>query len=375
MRDTLLERAVRKGNPRRQLGRIGSQYVARTRGREREKGMRRALSILCMLLVGLLLVACATNGGLGGNAVDAPSRKSLSLTPFSIFEGFGGSAMKSIFEGFGGSDVISDDASDARDGSEGSSGNSADGITGTDGTDENGNPDEKAAESIAEDSGGSVKRADCTKSVFEVVGKIDDSMCLLAGVGLGGGGLYFLDTAALPAGEAPKEIWEGGTKLEVVYSCISDVNPFMIGDPQSATALGQSNDVVGFFLARILEIYKEDSGLNEGISTVVLDLSHLSGFTTDEKEALTYLTEYHLGVSTRQGTYAGLIEEGLLSEDTLNFPDGVLITLTGNVSDDGAVCFSVSKWRSGTGAIGRTDSSGTIDGDSFTYTPGGMFIS
>ena len=330
--------------------------------------MRRVLAVLCVFLVGFLLVGCATSGGLGGSAGDATARKSLSLTPFSIFEGFGGSALKSVFEGVGGSDVISDDGSDGNLATSASA-------TGTEGTDENGKPDEKAVESIAEDGGGSVKRADCTKSVFEVVGKIDDSMCLLAGVGLGGGGLYFLDTAALPAGEAPKEIWEGGTKLEVVYSCISDVNPFMIGDPQSATALGQGNDVVGFFLARILEIYKEDSGLNEGISTVVLDLSHLSGFTTDEKEALTYLTEYHLGVSTRQGTYAGLIEEGLLSEDTLNFPDGVLITLTGNVSDDGAVCFSVSKWRSGTGAIGRTDSSGTIDGDSFTYTPGGMFIS
>lgn len=59
-------------------------------------------------------------------------------------------------------------------------------------------------------------------------------------------------------------------------------------------------------------------------------------------------------METRDATFDELAAEGLIEEDNLYFPSGILITFTSPAYDEMAktLNYGIEKWRSGLGAVG-----------------------
>lgn len=132
---------------------------------------------------------------------------------------------------------------------------------------------------------------------------------------------------------------------------------------------------LGGFMAVIDDIYREDSALNDSIKMIAFDTGEW-GLTEIEKEIILAWAKEEYGYDTLQASFEELAEQGLIDKKNLYFPEGILIELKNvewNEQDSTLKC-SVSKWRSGLGAIGA-DVEATFDGGSWKLTKSKMWIS
>lgn len=139
--------------------------------------------------------------------------------------------------------------------------------------------------------------------------------------------------------------------------------------------LGRDLQLDGY-MAVIDDIYQEDSGLNGDIKMIAFDTTEWVNLTEIEKEILLSMVKEKYGFDTLQGTFEELSEQGLIDKDNLYFPEGILIEIKKvewNEKDKALKC-SISKWRSGLGAIGA-DVKATYDGGSWNLSKSGMWIS
>ncbi len=130
------------------------------------------------------------------------------------------------------------------------------------------------------------------------------------------------------------------------------------------------------YMAVIDDIYQEDSGLNGDIKMIAFDTTEWVNLTEIEKEILLSMVKEKYGYDTLQATFEELSEQGLIDKDNLYFPEGILIEIEKvewNEEDKTLKC-SISKWRSGLGAIGA-DVEATYDGGSWNLSKTGMWIS
>lgn len=136
------------------------------------------------------------------------------------------------------------------------------------------------------------------------------------------------------------------------------------------------NLLLDAYMALITDIYQEDSGLNGDIKMIAFDTTEWVDLTVIEKEIILSLVKEKYGYDTLEGTFADLSEQGLIDKDNLYFPEGILIELKNmkwNEEERVLKC-SISKWRSGLGAIG-SDVEAEYDGGSWKLTKTGMWIS
>lgn len=116
--------------------------------------------------------------------------------------------------------------------------------------------------------------------------------------------------------------------------------------PDSAVAL----------YARVLDdLYQQDPGLNQDVSILAFDFTGENLLTPAEQNALCYLMGCTYQKETLIGTFDMLCQKGYIDQEAMLFPDGLLFTLSDTVQEDQTVTFSVSKWRSGLGAVGWDD--------------------
>ena len=142
-----------------------------------------------------------------------------------------------------------------------------------------------------------------------------------------------------------------------------------------ALILGSEKDFLPVYLEAVLDIYEDDSALNDGITMIALDFSNISNITEAEKEALGLLIWENLGVETFQSDYETLVAEGLIDGENLYFPEGVLISIDYKEETEDGFIFDIQKWRSGLGAIFYNDCRVIFDGDSFTVEKGSIAVS
>ena len=130
------------------------------------------------------------------------------------------------------------------------------------------------------------------------------------------------------------------------------------------------------YMAVIEDIYQEDSGLNGDIKMIAFDTTGWVNMTEIEKEIILSQVKEKYGFDTLQATFEELSEQGLIDKDNLYFPEGVLIELKNVVWDekDKTLKCSISKWRSGLGAVG-SDVEATYDGGGWKLSKSGMWIS
>jgi len=134
----------------------------------------------------------------------------------------------------------------------------------------------------------------------------------------------------------------------------------------------------------IKDVYSEDSGLNEGISIISLDLSGANNLSAEEKEDLRYLVSSEYSFDTYTYTYEelvgqGLIDEGLIDDELMDeeisyFEKGILFEITDTPITDNAFTFQIEKYRSGIGAIAYSECTAKKTGDTWEYTLGGAMM-
>lgn len=149
------------------------------------------------------------------------------------------------------------------------------------------------------------------------------------------------------------ELLKPGDKVKIYYNgLIAESYPARIS-ADKIEIIGHNPIVDGFFTL-IDNIYKEDIGLNDGITMIAFDTSNLEQLSKSEIETILAMVKNEYGLEVTQGTFDELSEQGLIDKDKLYFEKGILIEFKDvevNRKKSKITC-SISKWRSGLGAIG-----------------------
>ncbi len=139
--------------------------------------------------------------------------------------------------------------------------------------------------------------------------------------------------------------------------------------------ISREDDLVSLYLDILKQIYENDEGLNSDITMIAVDLSKAGNVSKGEKEAILYQAWQLFGMEVIPGTYEELKEQGYISSEGYDFPDGILLKIeTLQVGND-SFQFAASKWRSGTGAIFYMDCRAEKKEGKYTFELGGFAIS
>lgn len=112
------------------------------------------------------------------------------------------------------------------------------------------------------------------------------------------------------------------------------------------------------------DIYLEDTALNEGITMIAFDTSSWIGLSNAEKEIFFNLIKEQFDLDVIEATSDEIKEMDLIDEEGLYFKEGILIEIKDMeyVKESRELNASISKWRSGDGAIGWTVQATNKDG-------------
>lgn len=172
-----------------------------------------------------------------------------------------------------------------------------------------------------------------------------------------------------------EEILEPGDRVKIFYNgIIAESYPAQIS-AKKIEVVGH-NDIIDGMFALIDDIYQEDSALNSDISMIALDTSEWTSILMAEIYTILAMVEEKYEVEIIQGTYEELAERGLIDEENLYFESGILITLRDIKINKGRdkISTSISKWRSGLGAIGW-DGEAKLKAGEWKITRDNMWIS
>ena len=213
--------------------------------------------------------------------------------------------------------------------------------------------------------------------------KNDGGVLLLAGTEpSGAGNLYSLSAKTLSCTDETGEPLDGaallpGMVVKIGYSGeIAESYPAQPAGAVTLEVLERRSDRVGFYVQVLDDFYQDDPALNDGISCAAFDLTKVNNLSEAEKSAVMLLFAQRYSLEPLSGTFETLCDEGYIDKEQLYFPDGVLFTLqTDAAPEDESFTFSVSKWRSGLGAIGSDDCAATYSDGQWSYEPGALWIS
>ena len=148
-------------------------------------------------------------------------------------------------------------------------------------------------------------------------------------------------------------------------------------------------DVCELYLDVLEDLWNVDSGLNNEISQIGIDLSELSHLTETEKDAVIseFASKHDLPYIV--GTWEELCEQGFIDKENLCWKDGLFFSIKTNedavwnlpcIKDGDSVpeltSFDAQKWRSGLGAYFFSQCTAQKNADgTWSYTIGAEAIS
>lgn len=154
--------------------------------------------------------------------------------------------------------------------------------------------------------------------------------------------------------------------------------PAQLENPAYIRVTAQEDNLVGFYLSILRELWTRDEALNPtGDEVLAFDLSALENLTESEKGALIYLAGCEFGVRGIAGTFDSLSAEGYIDAENLYFKNGLFVSFTLSDLTEDSFDFSVSKWRGGLAAYGFNGSACCADRPTgeWNYTLGAEWIS
>lgn len=174
---------------------------------------------------------------------------------------------------------------------------------------------------------------------------------------------------------APSDLACGMTVSVGFDGTIQETYPLQLSGASSLTVLSQDEDLVGFYLTVLDDLYAKDAGLNDGVIRLAFDLEAVQNLTPAEKSALIWLAASHFQMDTYAATYQDLQADGTLTDAEPNFTDGLLITLSAEALQNDRFTFEAQKWRSPLGAYYFTNCTAQKSDGTWTYTIGAEAIS
>ncbi len=137
------------------------------------------------------------------------------------------------------------------------------------------------------------------------------------------------------------------------------------------------DDLTDGYLALIDNIYQEDEGLNSDIEMIALDTTEWIEADQTRKAMIFEKVKNNYGFEVKEATYDDLVEQGLIEKDNLYFPKGILIKLSNMKYDEteNTITCSISKWRSGLGAVGSDTVTATLMNSEWKITKESSWIS
>lgn len=247
------------------------------------------------------------------------------------------------------------------------------------------NPDESSigsdpTQNLVDDTDGTVPDTSGDEVFSGKIASILGNSILLMGTDGRGGSLYTQGLTSLVLIDSggntiTAEDLKPGMTVDISYSGeVMESYPAQLAGTKTLQITGENDDILGFYMQLIRDIYDVDSGLNSGIEMIVLDLSEVENLTDAEKSALIYLMQNEYGYVTFEDTYDELVEKGLIVDSY--FENGILISFTDMSFNRNSFTFSLTKWRSGLGAYYYIDCKAGKDADGdWTYEIGTMAIS
>lgn len=110
-------------------------------------------------------------------------------------------------------------------------------------------------------------------------------------------------------------------------------------------------DCIGAYMTVINKLFNEDKALNDGIKYMAIDTSSMSNLDEESKnDLLKQLEKEYYGTIILDMTFEELKSNGYIKD--LFFPDGIFFKIEDSLIKNNSIEMNVSKWRSGTGAIG-----------------------
>ena len=183
--------------------------------------------------------------------------------------------------------------------------------------------------------------------------------------GEAGGDVYTVETAMLTVfldGEAaaPADLENGmiltfDTGYTLLETWPMQITNAVVHTQSETENQADHGDLCGVYLQVLEDLWTNDSGLNENITYISVDLGEAPGDLTDgEKAAIAWIFSGRHNAQGLQLSFEALAENGYLKEGMLYWEDGALFSITepehGN-STANKLKFNARKWRSGTGAI------------------------
>lgn len=185
-----------------------------------------------------------------------------------------------------------------------------------------------------------------------------------------------MEVIGVSGGKLKSDALKEGMLVDILYDgVVMDSYPMQIGNMKSIRVREEGDDLAGFYMSVIDDLYKTDPGLNGGIERIAFDFSGVSNLTETEKTALVYRLGSFYAIEAIRGTHDELVEQGYIDNENLSFETGILFIIElSNVESD-RFNFNIRKWRSGDGAYYFQNCTAKKTNGSWKYTVGSHMIS
>lgn len=171
------------------------------------------------------------------------------------------------------------------------------------------------------------------------------------------------------------ELKEGMQILIETDGTVNETYPMSIQSIGEIEVVKEEDNLIGFYLDVLKDLFDTDSGLNDKIEIAAFDLSQAVNLSEAEKDAFIWMAQQIVGCETRAATYDELVEEGLIDVDNLYFETGLLFKIETEVIDEDHFTFTMQKWRSGLGAYWFSNCKAVKKDNQWTYEIGAEMIS
>lgn len=171
------------------------------------------------------------------------------------------------------------------------------------------------------------------------------------------------------------DLKEGMQVIIETNGTVNETYPMSIESIGKIEVIKEEDNLLGFYLDVLKDLFETDSGLNDKIEIAAFDLSQAVNLSEAEKDAFIWMAQQIVGCETRAATYDELVEEGLIDVDNMYFETGLLFKIDAEVIDEDHFTFTMQKWRSGLGAYWFSDCKAVKNENQWTYEIGAEMIS
>lgn len=148
---------------------------------------------------------------------------------------------------------------------------------------------------------------------------------------------------------------QNGDLVEISFGGeMTDSYPARLGGVTAVEVVpGGMDDLCVLYLQVLEDLWETDSGLNDGISMIGMDLSATS-LTPSEQQAVGWTFAQRHGMELVEGTWQELCDRGYIDGENLWWEDGCHFSITESTLEGTyslqPLAFDAQKWRSGLGA-------------------------